>query len=167
MMGASRRHVRPATGSDAGLLCDMTLELARYEGLESLVSATPQRLAEVLSEPRPRVFYEVAEADGESAGFIAWFHTYSTFEGWHGLFVEDVFVREPWRRKGLARLMFMRMAGHCLDEGLTRLEWRVLAWNEPAIQFFKSLQAPVNAEWRFGRMTQADIAALAAIRAER
>jgi GNAT superfamily N-acetyltransferase len=95
-------------------------------------------------------------------GFAAWFHSYSTFEGRHGLFLEDIFVREPWRRRGLARAMFARLAAHCVEQGLTRLEWRVLAWNDPAIRFFESLHAPVNDEWRFGRMSQAQIAALAA-----
>jgi diamine N-acetyltransferase len=163
-MLSAGHHFRRATAADAELLCDMTRELARYEGLLPLVNATPERLAEVLSSPQPKAFYEVMEVRGEPAGFAACFESYSTFEGRHGLFVEDIFVREPWRRRGLAREMFTHLAAHCLREGLTRLEWRVLAWNDPAIGFFASLQAPVNDEWRFGRMTQADMVRLAAQR---
>ena len=160
-MISAGHHFRRAGPRDAELLFEMTLELAQYENLVPLVNATPRRLAEVLAAPRPMVFYEIMEVDGKPAGFAAWFNNYSTFEGRHGLFVEDIFVRAPWRRRGLARQMFARLARRCLDDGLTRLEWRVLAWNEPAISFFESLHAPVNDQWRFGRMTRDNIATLA------
>lgn len=153
-VSSTGHQFRRAGAADAELLCEMTRELAVYEGLLPQVSATPERLAEVLSASRPKVAYEVMEVHGEPAGFTAWFETYSTFEGRHGLFVEDIFVREPWRRRGLAREMFIHLATQCLHAGLTRLEWRVLAWNDPAIGFFESLQAPVNDEWRFGRITR-------------
>lgn len=161
-MSGTGARIRPAGPADAGLLFEMTLELARYEGLEALVSATPERLVRVLSAQPPGAFYDIAELDGQPAGFVAWFQSYSTFEGRPGLFVEDVYVREPFRRRGLARRMYANLAKHCVQQRLSRLEWRVLAWNSPAIAFFRSLSVPVNDEWRFGRMTAAGIQGLAA-----
>jgi GNAT superfamily N-acetyltransferase len=145
--------LRPARPEDAALICDLTRELADYEHLSHQVRATPERISAALFGERPLAFCEIAEWGGQAAGFTAWFYNYSTFEAAHGIYLEDVFVRPAYRRRGVARALFKSLVRRCADEHLPRLEWRVLAWNAPAIDFFASLDIACDQDWRFGRLS--------------
>jgi GNAT superfamily N-acetyltransferase len=144
--------VRPAEIDDAPALRDMILELAHYERLAPLVTASIEDIRAALFGPVPRAFCEVAQLDGATAGFAVWFYSFSTFEGRHGIFIEDLFVRAPWRRTGVGTRLMATLAKRCNAEKLTRMEWRMLSWNDSAGAFFARLGTRMTADWQFGRM---------------
>jgi diamine N-acetyltransferase len=147
--------IRAARPSDAALILALVRELAAYEKLSDEVVATEDAIAEALFSPPPRLFCDVAEWSGEPAGFSVWYLNYSTFLGRPGLYVEDIFVRPAFRNKGIGRVLMMRLAQRCVDEGYARFEWAVLQWNAPSIAFYKSLGAQVMDDWRICRMSGA------------
>lgn len=158
--------IRPAAPGDAPLIFAFVRELAAYERLEHEVDATEALLAAALFGPQPRVFCDIAEwiAPAEPprpAGFALWFYTFSTFRGRHGIFLEDLFVRPAYRRKGLGRALLSHLAKRCLDEGLPRLDWNVLDWNEPSIAFYKAQGAELMDQWIGCRVTGEALARLA------
>jgi diamine N-acetyltransferase len=133
----------------------MVRELADYEKLASEVEATEQDVGAVLSAREPRVFCDIAEWNGEPAGFTSWFLNFSTFRGRHGIFLEDIFVRPDFRRRGIGRALLQRLAARCVAEGYALFEWAVLDWNKPAIAFYRSLGAEMRDDWRICRMSGA------------
>ena len=139
--------IRPAMPADAGLVLAFIRELADYEKLLHEVEAREDDIARDLFGEQPRVFCEIAEWGGEPVGFALWFYTYSTFQGRHGLYLEDLFVRPEHRGKGIGKAMLANLARRCVDEGLGRLRWWVLNWNEPSIAFYRSLGAEARDEW--------------------
>ena len=139
--------IRPATPADAGLVLSFIRELAEYEKLLHEVEAREGDIARDLFGEQPRVFCEIAEWGGEPVGFALWFYTYSTFQGRHGLYLEDLFVRPEQRGRGIGKALLANLARRCLDEGLGRLRWWVLNWNEPSIAFYRSLGAGSHEEW--------------------
>lgn len=145
--------IRAAQPADATLIFALVCELADYENLQSEVSATPEALAEALFAPEPRLFCDIAEWNGEPAGFAVWFLNYSTFRGRHGLYVEDLYVRPELRGRGIGKALMARLARHCVARHLARFEWAVLAWNAPSIAFYQSIGATVMADWRICRLT--------------
>ncbi len=100
----------------------------------------------------PRVFAEIVEYDVAPAGFILWFYTFSSFAGRHGIWIEDLYVRETFRGKGLGVVMLHAIARRCVEEKLGRLEWSVLDWNENAIRFYRGAGAQLKSEWTICRM---------------
>jgi GNAT superfamily N-acetyltransferase len=151
--GAMSLTIRPAEPADTNLVLALIREIAEYERLAHEVDATPERIAAVLFGAKPRVFCEIAEWRGEPAGFMLWFYTFSSFRGRHGLYLEDLFVRPPFRHHGIGRALLQKLARRCVDEDLARLEWSVLDWNEPALQFYRSIGALPMAEWTVQRLT--------------
>jgi GNAT superfamily N-acetyltransferase len=145
--------LRPAQAADTNLVLAFIQEIAEYERLAHEVDASPELIAGVLFGRNPRVFCEVAEWRGEPAGFMLWFYTFSSFRGRHGLYLEDLFVRPPFRRHGIGRALLQRLARRCVDEDLARLEWSVLDWNEPALQFYRSIGAVPMDGWTVQRLT--------------
>ncbi len=145
--------IRPAASADTALVFAFVRELAEYERLSHEVEATEADLAQALFCERPRAFAEIALWGGEPAGFALWFYNYSTFRGRHGLYLEDLFVRPAFRGRGIARGLMQHLARRCLAEGLPRLEWWVLDWNEPALRFYRSLGAVPMDEWTVQRVT--------------
>jgi diamine N-acetyltransferase len=139
--------IRPATPADAGLVLAFIRELAEYERLLHEVEAREGDIARDLFGETPRVFCEIAEWCGEPVGFALWFYTYSTFQGRHGLYLEDLFVRPAHRGKGIGKALLANLAQRCVDEGLGRLRWWVLNWNEPSIAFYRSLGAEAKDAW--------------------
>ena len=101
----------------------------------------------MLFGPNPRAFCDIAERDGEPVGFALWFYSVSTFEGHHGIYLEDLYVRPEARGAGVGRALLARLARRCVDEDLKRLEWAVLDWNAPAIRFYDALGATAKTEW--------------------
>ncbi len=144
--------IRPARPDDVPVILDLIRGLARYEKLEDKVEATESGLSAALFAETPRVFCDLAEADGEVIGFALWFYTFSTFVGRHGIFLEDLFVRPEFRSRGLGKALIRHVARRCVAEDLGRFEWSVLDWNEPAIQFYRSQGARLLDEWTMCRV---------------
>jgi GNAT superfamily N-acetyltransferase len=153
--------IRPATPADAAVVFGFVRELADYEKLSHMVEATETDLARDLFGPAPRIFCDLAEVGGETVGFALWFYSYSTFEGRHGLWLEDLFVRPAARGQGAGKALLRGLARRCVEEGLGRLEWSVLDWNAPAIGFYDSLGAESMGEWIIRRMSGEALARLA------
>ncbi|HEY5216340.1 MAG TPA: GNAT family N-acetyltransferase [Pseudolabrys sp.] len=145
--------IRAAQPADATLIFALVCELADYENLQAEVTATPEALAEALFAPEPRLFCDIAEWNGEPAGFAVWFLNYSTFRGRHGLYVEDLYVRPELRGRGIGKGLMARLAQHCVARHLARFEWAVLAWNAPSIAFYQSIGAQVMDEWKICRLS--------------
>ena len=139
--------LRPARPGDAALVLTFVRELAEYERLAHEVVATESDLDAALFGPTPRVFCDLAEWEREPAGFALWFYTFSTFRGRHGIYLEDLYVRPGLRGRGVGRALLAALAGRCVAEGLPRLEWSVLDWNEPALGFYRRLGAVANDGW--------------------
>ncbi len=153
--------IRPAVKTDSALIFAFVSELAHYEKLSKEVDATPEAIAPMLFCPEPRVFCDIAEWSGEAAGFALWFLNFSSFRGRHGIYLEDIFVRPAYRKKGIGKALLARLAKLCVDEGWTRFEWAVLDWNKPSIDFYRSIGATVMDEWRICRLSGTALASFA------
>jgi GNAT superfamily N-acetyltransferase len=153
--------IRPAAPAESGLVLAFVRELAAYERLAHEVDATEEALAAALFGPNPRVFADLALWNGEPAGFALWFYNFSTFRGRHGIYLEDLFVRPAFRSHGIGRALLRHLARRCRAEGLARLEWWVLDWNEPVLRFYRSLGAVPMGEWTVQRVTGAALERLA------
>lgn len=145
--------IRPATPADAGLVMDFIKALAGYEKLAHEVDATEQDVAAALFAPQPRVFCDIAAWDGVPAGFALWFYNFSTFRGRHGIYLEDLFVMPSLRGKGIGKALLLHLAQRAVREGCGRVEWSVLDWNKPSIDFYLSLGAVPMNEWTVFRLT--------------
>ena len=139
--------IRSATPDDTGLILELILALADYEKLLHEAVATENDLKRDLFGPQPRVFCEIAEHDGKPMGFALWFYTYSTFQGRHGIWLEDLFVDPEARGHGIGKALLVNLAQRCVREGLGRFEWWVLDWNTPSIDFYKSQGGVMQDEW--------------------
>ena len=152
--------IRPAIASDAALVHSLVRELAEYERLLHEVEASEEMIAEAMFGEHPKVFADIAEWQGEPAGLALWFYNFSTFRGRHGIFLEDLFVRPHLRGHGIGKALLRRLAARCLEEGLARLEWQVLDWNEPSIGFYRSLGAIARDDWTVYRLSGSALARL-------
>ncbi len=154
--------IRPATPEDAGAIVALVRELAAYERAPDQVPLDEAALRASIFCEHPRVFVHVAEHEGRVAGMAAWFVTYSTWTGRHGIWVEDLIVSEAARGLGLGRALLSHLAAIAVAEGHARLELAVLDWNEPAIGFYRHLGARPMAEWTTYRVSGDDLTRLAA-----
>jgi diamine N-acetyltransferase len=145
--------IRQARPADSALIFALVNELAAYEKLSSDVDATEAQIARVLFAPEPAVFCDIAEWNGEAAGFALWFLNFSSFRGRHGIYLEDIFVRPAMRGKGLGKAMLARLAQFCVAQGYARFEWAVLDWNKPSIDFYQAMGATVMPDWRICRLS--------------
>lgn len=139
--------IRPAQPGDAGLVLGFITALAEYEKLSHEVKATEADLDRDLFGAEPKIFCEIAEWNGAPVGFTLWFYTYSTFQGRHGIWLEDLYVDPALRGQGIGKALLINLAQRCVREGLGRFEWWVLDWNEPSIQFYKSQGGAMQDEW--------------------
>jgi len=153
--------IRRARPDEAGLVLSLVRELAEYEKLLHEVEATEADIADALFVDHPRLFCEIAEWNGEVAGFAVWFLNFSTFSGRSGLYLEDLFVRPALRGKGIGKALLAHLARECEKNGWSRLQWSVLDWNTPSIEFYKSLGAVLMDEWTVCRVGGAALTALA------
>ena len=153
--------IRRARPDEAGLVLSLVRELAEYEKLLHEVQATEADIAEALFGANPRLFCDIAEWNGEVAGFAVWFVNYSTFAGRHGIYLEDLFVRPALRGKGIGKALLVHLARECVAQGWARLQWAVLDWNAPSIAFYKSLGADLMDEWTICRVSGEALSALA------
>ncbi|MEM8988315.1 MAG: GNAT family N-acetyltransferase [Pseudomonadota bacterium] len=154
-------RIRPAKKNDASVILSFIRELAAYEKLTDEVTAREEDISRSLFCDAPKVFAVIAEEDGAPQGFALYFYTYSTFLGRHGLYLEDLFVRERARGRGLGKALLSHLARIALAEGCGRMEWAVLDWNAPSIAFYESLGAKSQNEWIGYRLTAPEIEHLA------
>jgi len=153
--------IRRARPDETGLVLSLVRELATYEKLLHEVEATEADIAAALFADNPRLFCDVAEWNGAPAGFAVWFVNFSTFRGRHGIYLEDLFVRPALRGNGIGKALLVHLAKTCLANGWSRLQWAVLDWNTPSIEFYKSLGAVLMDDWTICRVTGSALSALA------
>ncbi len=139
--------IRPATADDAQLIVDFIRALAEYEKLAHEAKASADDITRDLFGADPKAFCEIAEWNGKPVGFTLWFYTYSTFQGRHGIWLEDLYVDPAMRGNGIGKALLVNLAQRCVREGLGRFEWWVLDWNEPSIEFYKSQGGVMQDEW--------------------
>jgi diamine N-acetyltransferase len=145
--------IRRAEPADAALVYELVCAHADYEKLRHEVDATPEEIAKALFAPEPRLYCDLAEWNGEAAGFAVWFLNFSTFRGRHGIYLEDVFVKPDFRGRGIGKALMRHLARTCVDNGYARFEWAVLDWNAPSIAFYQSIGAEIKGEWKVCRMS--------------
>ncbi|MTV15557.1 MULTISPECIES: GNAT family N-acetyltransferase [Bradyrhizobium] len=153
--------IRRARPDEAGLVFSLVRELAEYEKLLHEVHASEADIADALFGANPRLYCDIAEWNGEPAGFAVWFVNFSTFAGRHGIYLEDLFVRPALRGKGIGKALLVHLAKQCLANGWSRLQWAVLDWNAPSIAFYKSLGAELMDEWTMCRVSGEALSMLA------
>ncbi len=153
--------IRPAQTEDVDTIFELILSLAEYEQLTDQVIGNSDLLRSHLFGAKPYAESIVAELDTKIVGFGLFFHTYSTFLTQPGLYLEDVFVLPEYRRQGIGKALMMSVAKIAFDRGCGRLDWSVLDWNQPAIDFYQSLGASILPEWKICRMTTATLAEIA------
>lgn len=150
-----------ATERDVPIILELIRGLAEYEHLEHIFEATAEKLAKTLFGERPAAEVLLAYDGDECVGFALFFQNYSTFLAKPGLYLEDLFVKPHARRRGIGVALLRRLASIARERNYGRLEWSVLDWNEPAIEFYKKLGATFMEEWRICRMTGESITKLA------
>jgi GNAT superfamily N-acetyltransferase len=148
-MSLSINRARP---EQSALIHSLIRELAEYEKLSHEVEATEAGIAAALFGEKPRLFCEIAEWNGEGVGFAVWFYNFSTFSGRPGIYLEDLFVRPAFRGKGIGKALLSHLASLGVEQGCSRLQWSVLDWNTPSIDFYKSLGAVMMDEWTVCRV---------------
>jgi GNAT superfamily N-acetyltransferase len=160
-MKTSNFVIRPASVADVPVILELIRELATYERAPNAVTATKAQLADVLFGPRPAAEVLLAFEEETPVGFAVFFHNFSTWLGQPGLYLEDLFVRPERRGKGYGRALLVHLAKIAHDRGCGRMEWAVLDWNKPAIEFYKKLGATPLDEWKIFRLKRDGIAKLA------
>jgi len=154
--------ISAATSADVPVLVSLIRALAEYEKLTSLVVATEASIHESLFGSSPAAEAIIARVGHEPVGFALWFHSYSTFLGRRGLYLEDLFVTPAWRSRGIGRQLLAKVAAVAVARDCGRMEWSVLDWNQPAIRAYRSIGAVPMEEWTMYRLTGDALRALAA-----
>ncbi|BBX17893.1 GNAT family N-acetyltransferase [Mycolicibacterium duvalii] len=158
-MSETIRAARP--GDETGLTA-LIHELAAFEQAEHECTVTESQLRQALFGADPVVYGLVAEVDGQLAGGALWFRNFSTWDGVAGVYLEDLFVRPQFRRRGLARRLLATLARECVDRGYSRLTWAVLDWNVNAIALYDGVGGVPQNEWITYRVSGPRLAELAA-----
>jgi hypothetical protein len=154
--------IRFATREDVPVIVALIRELAVYERLEHLATATPERLEAELFGERPSCECLIGDLDGEPAAFALFFHNFSTFLCRKGLYLEDLFVRPSARGTGMGKALLQRLAQIAVERECGRFEWSVLDWNVDAQAFYQRMGATMLPDWRICRVTGEALQALAA-----
>ena len=156
-------EIRPASEADVPVIYSFIKKLAAYEKLTHEVVATEMLLRETLFGSLRTAEVAIGYCEEKPVGFVLFFHNYSTFLGRPGLYIEDLFVDEAYRRRGLGRALLLYVAQLANERRCGRLEWAVLDWNEPAINFYKKLGAVAMNEWTIYRVTGEALSKLAEV----
>jgi GNAT superfamily N-acetyltransferase len=152
------RRVRPGDESE---LTAMIHELAGFERATDECTVTESQLRKALFGDQPTVHGHIAEVDGQAAAAALWFRNFSTWDGVAGIYLEDLFVRPQFRRRGLARKMLAALARECVAGGYTRLSWAVLDWNINAIALYDTVGGKPQNDWITYRVSGPELSALA------
>ncbi len=154
--------IRPAVPADSGLILQFICELAEYEKLTHEVVANEEQIRQHLFGDAPHAEVLIGEHAERPVGFALFFHNFSTFLGRPGIYLEDLFVRPDDRGKGFGKALLSCLAQIAVDRNCGRLEWSVLDWNQPAIDFYQSLGATSMNGWTVNRVTGQELEQLAA-----
>jgi len=146
-------EIRPATEADVPVILSFVKQLAEYEKLAHEAVATDAAIRDTLFGNRRVAEVAIGYFEAKPVGFVLFFYNYSTFLGRPGLYIEDLFVEEAYRRRGFGRALLLHVARLAQERGCGRLEWSVLDWNEPAIEFYKKLGAVPMSDWTVYRIT--------------
>ena len=149
--------IRPARQEEVGIVLQLIHDLAVYEKAPNEVEATEKELLETIFSSDPKVFCDLVEVDGEIAGMAIWFLNYSTWQGKHGIYLEDLFIKPEFRGRGYGKALLKHLAKICDEKGYGRFQWWVLDWNSPAIEFYRSLGAVAMDEWTVYRVSGAPL----------
>ena len=139
--------IRPAMREEVGEVLQLIQDLATYEKAPDQVEASRDDLLNTIFAKEPRVFCDLVEVDGQIAGMAIWFLNYSTWQAKHGIYLEDLYIKPEFRARGYGKALLKHLAQICDKEGYGRLQWWVLDWNSPAIEFYKSFGAEAMDEW--------------------
>jgi GNAT superfamily N-acetyltransferase len=161
--GSLNFAIRPACESDVRDLMRMIRELAQFETLEHELKTTETALHNWLFGPYPAAAALIATVDGVRAGYAVYFHTFSSFMGKPGIFLEDVYVRPQFRRRGLGSALLKAVARIGVARGCGRFEWIALHWNQTALKFYESLGSRVLEDWVLLRMNSQEMRTLAGV----
>jgi len=154
--------IREAKMDDVEAIHQLIIELAIYEKEPDAVIASVRDIRENLFGENPVAFCHVAEVDGQVVGIAIWFLNYSTWLGKAGLYLEDLFIKPEFRGSGLGLKLMKTLAQLCVDRGYERFQWWVLDWNEPSINFYKSIGAEAMEEWTVYRLSGSALKSFAA-----
>lgn len=146
--------IRQANEKDASLILNLIRQLAKYEKLLHEVEATENDIRDNIFGPKPYAEVLIAEYDGRPAGMALYFYNFSTFVGKPGIYLEDLFVLPEFRGKGIGKKLLLSLIKYANDKNCGRVEWCVLDWNKPAIDFYKSLGAISMDEWNVFRVSR-------------
>lgn len=153
--------IRPATPEDVATILRFVHELAAFERAADKVVATAPLLHDALFGAHPAAEAVIAEIDGGAVGMALFFHNFSTWTGWRGLYLEDLYVTPPARGAGVGKALLRHLAALAVERGCTRFEWSVLDWNEKATRFYRAMGAEPMDEWTVYRVTGDALARLA------
>ncbi len=153
--------IRTVCPGDEVELTAMIRELAEFERAAADCTVTETQLRDALFGSHPTVYGHLAEVDGQAAAGALWFRNFSTWDGVAGIYLEDLFVRPEFRRRGLARRLLATLARECLDHGYTRLSWAVLDWNVNAIALYDRVGGRPQSEWITYRVSGPELSELA------
>jgi GNAT superfamily N-acetyltransferase len=153
--------IEPAAPKDLTLILELIRELAEYEKQPEAAQATESQLRQALFGEHPAAEAVIASVDGQPAGWALWFQSFSTWTGKPGLWLEDMYVRPAQRRRGVGRALLVHLARMCVERGYGRLEWSVLDWNTPALDFYREVGAEPMADWTVQRLAGEALARLA------
>ena len=145
--------IRPARKEEVGIVLQLIHDLAHYEKAPNEVEATEKELLATIFVDNPKVFCDVVDVDGEIVGMAIWFLNYSTWQGKHGIYLEDLFIKPEYRGHGYGKALLKHLAKICDEKGYGRFQWWVLDWNSPAIEFYRSLGAVAMDEWTVYRVS--------------
>lgn len=156
----SKLTFRYANREDTGLILQFIKELAEYEKMSNEVVADEKTLEEwIFDKQKAEVFF--ALEDGKEVGFAIYFYNFSSFLGRAGIYLEDIFIRPEYRKKGYGKAMLKKLASIAVERGCGRLEWSCLDWNKPSIDFYLSLGAIPMSDWTVYRITGDTLTSLA------
>ena len=139
--------IRPAKREEVDEVLQLIQDLATYEKAPDQVEASRDDLLNTIFTKEPRVFCDLVEVDGQIAGMAIWFLNYSTWQAKHGIYLEDLYIKPEFRARGYGKALLKHLAQICDKEGYGRLQWWVLDWNSPAIEFYRSFGAEAMDEW--------------------
>jgi GNAT superfamily N-acetyltransferase len=145
--------IRRATPDDAAAITGLIYDLAEYEKARHECTVTVEQITTALFGENPSAFCHVAEEAGDVIGLALWFRNFSTWDGVHGIYLEDLFVLPERRGAGHGKALLAALAKECADNGYSRLSWSVLNWNAPSIAFYESLDATAQDEWTTYRLS--------------